>query len=108
MFFAGGSKSEFLDVSIDYKGRFTGATTNTAMTYDSHVEGIGWQGYTTDNTIGGTTGVGKRLEAFRISYDSSLGSGGISYASSVKGKDKDGKMRLRLAISVGLSDSQNP
>ena len=86
MILAGGSKSEFLDVSIDYKGRFTGATTNTAMTYDSHVEGIGWQGYTTDNTIGGTTGVGKRLEAFRISYDSSLGSGGISYSSSVKVK----------------------
>ena len=38
MILAGGSKSEFLDVSIDYKGRFTGATTNTAMTYDSHVE----------------------------------------------------------------------
>ena len=86
MILAGGSKSEFLDVSIDYKGRFTGAIANTAMTYDSHVEGIGWQGYTTDNTIGGTTGSGKRLEAFRISYDSSLGSGGISYASSVKGQ----------------------
>ena len=87
MFLAGGSKSsEFLDVSIDYKGRFTGVEANTAITYDSHVEGIGWQGYQSDNTIGGTTGAGKRLEALQLNYNGSLGSGDVAYASFVTGQ----------------------
>jgi len=51
-----------------------------SVTYQTHVQNIGWQRYVGNNAIAGTTGRGLRIEALRINLDSGVNySGSITY-----------------------------
>lgn len=65
-----GSKSVH-KVQHNYKGflgvlRPNNQSKINEITYRSHIQDIGWQGYVKDNQISGTTGQSKRLEAIQI------------------------------------------
>lgn len=45
---------------------------NAKITYSSHVQGIGWQNNVNDGQTSGTTGQGRRLEAFKINLESNV------------------------------------
>ncbi len=55
---------------------------NNSLTYQTHVQSIGWQNSVNQNAISGTTGQAKRLEAIRI-YFNSL-DGGIRYRTHIQ------------------------
>nr|WP_275951554.1 L,D-transpeptidase family protein [Faecalicatena contorta] len=44
----------------------TDATYQGGISYNAHVSGIGWQGWTSDGNVAGTTGQGKSVEAIQI------------------------------------------
>ncbi len=52
------------------------------VSYQSHVQDIGWQGYVSDGALSGTTGQSKRLEAIQIQLDE--GKTGITYRTHVQ------------------------
>lgn len=58
---------------------------DVSVQYQTHVQNIGWQDNVSNGTLAGTTGVGLRLEAFRV-YLGNLGSNdlGVSYRSHVQ------------------------
>ena len=52
------------------------------VSYQSHVQDIGWQGFVSDGAISGTSGQSKRLEAIQIQLND--GKTGISYRTHVQ------------------------
>ncbi|MGO2742331.1 MAG: trypsin-like serine protease [Pseudolactococcus laudensis] len=67
------------------------------LSYRSHVQNIGWQGWVNDTGISGTTGQSKRLEAINLSLSDSSYSGNIEYRAHVQnigwqGWQKNGAM----------------
>ncbi|SEP96426.1 Uncharacterized conserved protein YjdB, contains Ig-like domain [Lachnospiraceae bacterium RM5] len=55
------------------------------ISYKTHVQKRGWQGYVTNGKVSGTSGKGLRLEAIRIKVSDNKGySGGISYRTHVQ------------------------
>jgi len=56
--------------------------TEMHVSYQSHVQDIGWQGFVSDGAISGTSGESKRLEAIQIQLDN--GNTGISYRTHVQ------------------------
>jgi uncharacterized protein YjdB len=61
--------------------------TNTdalSVSYQSHVQNIGWQDYVSDGELAGTTGQGLRLEAIRIKLLNNNLNGGIVYQTHVQ------------------------
>ncbi|MDO5812888.1 MAG: Ig-like domain-containing protein [Bacillota bacterium] len=54
------------------------------VSYQTHVQDIGWQGTKYDGEMSGTSGRSKRLEAINISLSNPLYSGGIQYQSHVQ------------------------
>jgi uncharacterized protein YjdB len=53
--------------------------TASHVTYSTHVQTYGWQGFVADGATSGTSGQSKRLEAIRISLYNQKYSGGITY-----------------------------
>jgi uncharacterized protein YjdB len=49
------------------------------LTYDSHVQGIGWQTAVNDGQVAGTTGQSKRMEALHLSLNNPNTAGHILY-----------------------------
>lgn len=67
------------------------------LSYRSHVQNIGWQGWVNDTGISGKTGQSKRLEAINLSLSDSSYSGNIEYRAHVQnigwqGWQKNGAM----------------
>jgi uncharacterized protein YjdB len=54
------------------------------ISYRTHVQNIGWQGYVSDGALSGTTGQALRLEAMNISLDRGNWTGGIEYRTHVQ------------------------
>lgn len=54
------------------------------ITYSTHVENDGWQGYVGNNKIAGTSGRALRLEALKIDLDSNIDGAGIKYSTHVE------------------------
>ena len=54
------------------------------ISYRTHVENIGWQGYVKNGTMAGTTGKSLRLEGINIKLESNEYEGGISYQTHVQ------------------------
>lgn len=52
------------------------------ISYQSHVQDIGWQGFVSDGAVSGTSAQSKRLEAIQIQLDN--GNTGISYRTHVQ------------------------
>ncbi|MBO5521029.1 MAG: leucine-rich repeat protein, partial [Eubacterium sp.] len=55
-----------------------------SVSYRTHVQSIGWQGYVKDGAMSGTTGQSKRLEGIDISLSGQPYSGGITYRTHVQ------------------------
>ena len=78
-------------VTVVGKGRFTGSVTKTfsikgvALSYETHVQSIGWQGAVKDGAVAGTTGRGLRLEGLKLDLLNTTGiKGGIEYATHIQ------------------------
>src|SRR5664279_1420731 len=61
---------------------FAASETNK-VTYQAHLQNIGWQGYVDNGVTAGTTGQSRRLEAVQIKLEN-IG-GGIKYRAHVQG-----------------------
>ena len=57
---------------------------NPGVTYQSHVQSYGWQGWVKNGENSGTTGEGKRLEALKVKLGSGFVGGGIRYRTHVQ------------------------
>ncbi|NLT12517.1 MAG: hypothetical protein GXY06_08940 [Clostridiaceae bacterium] len=55
-----------------------------SISYQTHIQDIGWQDYVCDGTASGTSGQSKRLEAIRIQLASEGIGGGIEYRTHVQ------------------------
>ena len=55
-----------------------------SITYQSHIENIGWQGLVGNNGISGTEGENLRLEALKINFDRGAYSGILEYQAHVQ------------------------
>lgn len=56
----------------------------TRLSYQAHVQDIGWQSYVENGHLAGTTGQAKQMEALRINLDHQDFSGGVRYRAHVK------------------------
>ena len=54
------------------------------VSYSSHIQNIGWQGYKSNGNVSGTTGKALRMEALKVKISGI--SGGVSYKVHVQGK----------------------
>ncbi len=55
-----------------------------SVTYQTHIEGIGWQSYVKDGETSGTSHQSKRLEGIRIKIENSKYKGDIEYSTHVQ------------------------
>lgn len=62
----------------------SGATT-TNVSYSTHIQSIGWQGWRYNGSVSGTSGQSKRVEAIKIKLTNPQYSGGITYRTYVQG-----------------------
>jgi uncharacterized protein YjdB len=75
-----------------------GGTTTPNVTYRTHVQTYGWQGWKYNGQMSGTSGQSKRLEGIEIKLTNCPYSGGITYQTHIqtygwsKGWSSDGKM----------------
>lgn len=82
-------RMEALQIALVAKGGAAPGTTarpyvpKASVTYSSHVQKVGWQGWKTNGGTSGTSGRSLRLEAFKVKLNSSI-SGGIEYSSHVQ------------------------
>lgn len=60
------------------------ASTIPSVSYRSHVQSIGWQGYAKDGATAGTIGKSLRLEAVNVKLENLAITGGIQYRSHVQ------------------------
>ena len=91
-----GYRLEAVEVKLVKKGSLAPGSTsncyvknepNKGISYSTHVQNIGWQGYKNNGDISGTTGKGLRLEGIKINLDNfKLGntSGGIQYRTHIQ------------------------
>ncbi len=59
------------------------ALTGASVTYNAHIQNIGWQGNRSNGAFSGTSGQSKRIEAFKLSLSSDV-SGSINYQAHVQ------------------------
>ncbi|MDD4699771.1 MAG: SH3 domain-containing protein, partial [Oscillospiraceae bacterium] len=71
-------------VSYDTSNSFVSAYGNSLITYRTHVQDIGWQGFSGDGKLSGTTGKSLRLEGINIKLSTQLPSGSVSYSTHVQ------------------------
>jgi len=62
---------------LDYK-------ITTGITYQTHVQDVGWQNYVANGALSGTEGQSKRLEAIQIKLNGSEYSGSIQYQTHIQ------------------------
>jgi hypothetical protein len=79
-------------ITLKGKGNFTGTRTvsftikakTPTVSYQTHVQKIGWQKAVTNGALGGTTGKKLRVEAFKVKLTNQSYSGGIRVKSHVQ------------------------
>ena len=88
----------------------------TEISYQSHVQDIGWQGLVSNGAMSGTTGQGKRIEAMVISVNNNQYTGSLKYQSYIEGigwqgeknagevTGTTGKSKMLEAIKITLTD----
>lgn len=77
-------KESSADQSISIEQRTSRMATSPKLTYQTHVQTIGWQPSTAEGEIAGTTGQNKRIEGIKISLNDTGISGNIEYSSHVQ------------------------
>lgn len=74
------------------------------LTYQSHVQGIGWQREMHDGFISGTQGQSKRIEAIKVNLYEQDYNGSIEYSSHIQGVGwQDWKSNGQLSGTIGKS-----
>lgn len=86
-------------------------TTNIQMTYQTHIQNIGWEGWKQNGELSGTTGQNLRLEAIEIKNDNSESNVGLKYQTHVQnhgwqGFKEDGEMSGTSNQSLRLEGIQ--
>ncbi len=80
-------------VKATFKGNYTGTATGSfsivekstpSIVYQAHVQNIGWQAAVKDGAVAGTSGQSLRVEALRLSLQSSSYSGGVQISAHVQ------------------------
>ena len=56
----------------------------TTLSYQTHIQGIGWQASKGNNQVSGTTGQGKRIEALKVSTERTGLNGSVVYQTHVQ------------------------
>ena len=56
----------------------------TTLSYQTHIENIGWQGFKGNNEVSGTTGLGRRLEALKVMTSQTSLTGAIVYQTHIQ------------------------
>lgn len=109
---ANGDTSQITDYQIDLNSQ---VAIDSNVTYRTHVQNVGWQGYSYGGGMSGTSGKGLRLEGIKININESGYAVGVKYSTHVQNigwQDfvKDGAMSgtegksLRLeAIKINLT-----
>jgi len=69
----------FLVLGLCFSIPISANNTNVGVTYQGHVQNIGWQPAVSDGALAGTTGRSLRLEAFRVSLVNAPEGGSIRY-----------------------------
>lgn len=84
---------EGIEIVLVEKGKNPPSRSNTAyskafknpmLSYRTHVQDIGWQGYVYDGVISGTSGQSKRLEGININLQNQPYTGNIEYCTHVQ------------------------
>ena len=85
-----GKQVEAFQIQLVKKGDAAPGSTENAfkkkvkkISYQAHVENIGWQKYVSDGEVAGTTGQAKQIEAIRIRLDNKQYNGNIEYRAHV-------------------------
>ena len=77
-------------VVVAGRGNYAGTRTATfrivapSVSYRTHVQNVGWQGWRTNGRMSGTSGRGLRLEGINIKLGSMPASGGIQYRTHIQ------------------------
>lgn len=97
---------EAIEVKLVPSGySITGSTDNcfirkSAVKYRAYVRNVGWQNYTYENAIAGTTGLGKKLEALQAEITTSQYEGGIEYRSYIQNTGWESEFKRDGEISA--------
>ncbi len=89
-------------------GQITAAD-KASVTYQTHVQNLGWQDYVSEGLMSGTTGKSLRLEGIRIKLDSQADDLGISYQTHIQNigweaeSDRGWKLSDEMSGTQGLS-----
>ena len=94
-------------IIITGAGAYTGSKTVTfeifgkgcGVSYQTHVQNIGWQGYKSNGAMSGTEGKSLRLEGIQIHLDDAPMSGGIEYQTHVQNQGWEKKWAADNAVS---------
>ena len=77
-----------------------------SLSYTSHVQSYGWKEISKDGEMTGTTGEGKRIEAFKALVDSPDYSGTVNYISYVQGKGWETTWKSNNEISGTIGEKR--
>ena len=94
-------------IIITGTGAYTGSKTVTfeifgkgcGVSYQTHVQNVGWQGYKSNGAMSGTEGKALRLEAIQIHLDDAPMSGGIEYQTHIQNQGWEKKWAANNAVS---------
>ena len=94
---ADGKKTASCTVTVKNPAKKTAAKTTPSVSYRTHVQTYGWQGWKKNGAMSGTSGQSKRLEGIIIKLSNLPYSGGIMYRTHVQtygwqGWKKNGQM----------------
>ncbi|MGL4662807.1 MAG: excalibur calcium-binding domain-containing protein [Culicoidibacterales bacterium] len=71
-------------IPFSSKGEMVDAVQSPSVTYQAHVQNIGWQNYVKDGELAGTVGRGLRVESFRMNLLNLPVAGDINYATHIE------------------------
>jgi hypothetical protein len=98
--------------TLSFAIRKSQTTKTPVVSYRTHVQKIGWQGFVKDGAVSGTSGQSKRLEGIRIKLGNLPVSGSIQYRTHIqrkgweKGWKSDGNMSGTSGKSLRLEAIQ--
>lgn len=86
--------SEFVDII---------SNTNSPISYQTHIQDIGWQGWRSNGQLSGTAGLARRLEAIEIGLNSNF-NGDIQYRTHIQDRGwQDWKSNRQTSGTIGES-----
>lgn len=96
---------EAIQIELVNKGEAAPGSTSGAfhskpdISYQTHLQSIGWQGYQSNGGTSGTTGQAKRLEAIQIKVDNQTLGGSVQYRTHIQSTGWESSFKQNNAIS---------